>query len=283
MSPELASKYQHLSSILKEMGSVAIGYSGGVDSSLLLKVAVDVLGRHALAMIGRSQTYPTREFEEALGLAERIGARFVVVDTEETDDLKFKENPPDRCYYCKTELFGKLQELAEREGIAWIADGTILDDVGDFRPGMRAKAENEVRSPLLEASMTKEDVRALSKELGLPTWDKPSFACLSSRFPYGTGITRENLSKVDQAETFLRDAGFRRFRVRFHDEHTARIEVEPQEMARFVDPAFRDDLVTTFRALGFIYVTMDLKGYRTGAMNEVLSAEQKNQYTAARK
>ena len=145
---------------------------------------------------------------------------------------------------------------------------------------MRAKAEKEVRSPLLEAEMTKDDVRALSRELGLPTWDKPSFACLSSRFPYGTGITKENLSKVDQAETFLRDAGFRRFRVRFHDEHTARIEVEPAEMGKILDAAFRADLVATFKALGFIYVTMDLKGYRTGAMNEVLSEGEKKRFTS---
>ncbi len=283
MSPAVASKYNRLTSILGTMGSVAIGYSGGVDSSLLLKVAVDTLGTNVLAMIGRSQTYPTREFEEAVALAQQIGARYVVVDTEETDDLKFKENPPDRCYYCKTELFGKLEELADREGIAWIADGTIMDDVGDFRPGMRAKAEKDVRSPLLEAEMTKEDVRSLSCELGLPTWDKPSFACLSSRFPYGTGITRENLSKIDQAETFLRDAGFRRFRVRYHDEHTARIEVEPADMGRFLDAAFRTDLVDAFKALGFIYVTMDLKGYRTGAMNEVLSDVEKKRFTSGQR
>ena len=280
MNSELSAKYGKLVALLEEMGSVAVGYSGGVDSSLLLKVAVDVLGDKTLAMIGRSETYPTREFEEAITLAEGIGARYVVVDTEETDDLKFKENPPDRCYYCKTELFGKLQELAEREGIAWIADGTIMDDIGDFRPGMRAKSEKDVRSPLLEAGMTKNDVRALSKELGLPTWDKPSFACLSSRFPYGTGITRENLSKVDLAETLLRDAGFRRFRVRFHDEHTARIEADAEDMARFVDPSFRESLVAKFKELGFIYVTLDLKGYRTGSMNEVLTEEAKKKFTA---
>ena len=283
MNSELSAKYGKLVALLEEMGSVAVGYSGGVDSSLLLKVAVDVLGDKTLAMIGRSETYPTREFEEAITLAEGIGARYVVVDTEETDNLKFKENPPDRCYYCKTELFGKLQELAEREGIAWIADGTIMDDIGDFRPGMRAKSEKDVRSPLLEAGMTKNDVRALSKELGLPTWDKPSFACLSSRFPYGTGITRENLSKVDLAETLLRDAGFRRFRVRFHDEHTARIEADAEDMARFVDPSFRESLVAKFKELGFIYVTLDLKGYRTGSMNEVLSEGQKSHYTTAKK
>ncbi len=280
MTNDIKTKYNTLQSILRSMGSVAIGYSGGVDSTLLVKVAVDVLGDKTLAMIGRSKTYPTREFEEAVALADKIGARYVVVDTEETDDLKFRENPPDRCYYCKTELFGKLQELAERERIAWIADGTIADDVGDFRPGMRAKSENNVRSPLLEAGMTKEDVRSVSKELGLPTWDKPSFACLSSRFPYGTGITPENLTKVDHAETFLRDAGFRRFRVRFHDEHTARIEVGPDDIPRFLDPVFRDAIVTRFKELGFLYVTLDLKGYRTGSMNEVLSEAQKSRYIA---
>ena len=278
MSPEREKKLRTLQSILTSMGSVAIGYSGGVDSTLLVKVAAGVLGANAVAMIGRSKTYPTREFEEAVALAERIGVRYTVVNTEETDDLKFRENPPDRCYYCKTELFGKLQEIADREGIAWIADGTILDDVGDFRPGMRAKAEKQVRSPLLEAEMTKDDVRALSQELGLPTWDKPSFACLSSRFPYGTGITTENLTKIDHAETFLRDAGFRRFRVRFHDEHTARIEVATEDMGKLLDPKLRESLVAALKALGFIYVTMDLKGYRTGAMNEVLSEEEKRQF-----
>ncbi len=274
----LAEKYRSLQGILREMGSVAIGYSGGVDSSLLLKVAVDELGANTLAMIGRSETYPTREFEEAVALAERLGARYVVVRTEETDDLKFRENPPDRCYYCKSELFDKLKELAEQEGIAWIADGTITDDAGDFRPGMRAKSEKSVRSPLLEAGLSKDDVRALSRQLDLPTWDKPSFACLSSRFPYGTGITRENLSRVDLAETFLRDAGFRRFRVRFHDDTTARIELAPGEMPRMLEPAFRGQLVQQFKELGFIYITLDLQGYRTGSMNEVLSEREKEEY-----
>ena len=274
----LNEKYGRLHSILGTMGSLAIGYSGGVDSTLLLKVAVDSLGSKVLAMIGRSATYPSREFEEAVSLAKQIGARFVVVDTEETDDLKFRENPPDRCYYCKTELFGKLTELAEHEGIPWIADGSIVDDLGDFRPGMRAKNEQHVRSPLIEAGMTKEDVRELSKSLGLPTWDKPSFACLSSRFPYGTGILPEHLARVDQAETFFRDAGFRRFRVRFHDINTARIEVDTEELAKLMDRTFRGSLVSRLKELGFVYVTLDLQGYRTGSMNEVLSTTEKARY-----
>jgi uncharacterized protein len=279
MSETVLEKYERLGEILKEMGSVVIGYSGGVDSTLLVKVAVDVLGRRALAMIGRSATYPTREFEEAVSIAERMGVRYVVVDTEETDVIKFQENPPDRCYYCKTELFGKLDELARSEGIAWIADGTIMDDVGDFRPGMRAKAERSVRSPLLEAGLTKLEVRELSRHLQLPTWDKPAFACLSSRFPYGTGISKENLNRVDAAETLLRDLGFRHFRVRFHDERTARIEVGPEEIRRVVEDGTRDRIVRFLKELGFTYVALDLQGYRTGSMNEVLPVELKLQYS----
>jgi uncharacterized protein len=275
---ELKSKYEHLQTILRDMGSVAIGFSGGIDSTLLIRVATGVLGNDALAMIGRSETYPTREFEEAIQLATSFGTRYRIVDTEETDDLKFKENPPDRCYFCKTELFGKLNLIAEEEGIRWIADGTIVDDLGDFRPGMRAKSEQNVRSPLLEAGFTKADVRSLARNLGIPSWDKPSFACLSSRFPYGHGITKENLMKVDAAETFMRDHGFRFFRVRHHDDKTARVEVGPQEFHRFLDPSFREELVRHFKSLGFAYVTLDLQGYRTGSMNEVLTEEEKKEY-----
>jgi pyridinium-3,5-biscarboxylic acid mononucleotide sulfurtransferase len=271
-------KYNSLQRILTEMNSLVIGFSGGVDSSLLLKIAVDTLGSRALAMIGRSATYPTREFEEALSLAQSMGARYEIVQTEETDDLKFRENPPDRCYYCKTELFGKLREIAEREKIAWIADGTITDDLGDFRPGMKARSEGDVRSPLLEAGFSKADVRELSRHLHLPTWDKPSFACLSSRFPYGTPILQENLTRVDMAESFLRDHGFRRFRVRFHDTNTARIEVDQTEIARLVQEPFRTDLVTRLKELGFTYITLDLQGYRTGSMNETLTAAEKEAY-----
>jgi uncharacterized protein len=273
MSPETQSKLDRLRAILREMESVAIGYSGGVDSTLLLRVAIEVLGPRAVAMIGRSATYPTREFEEAVSLAAAMGARSIVVHTEETDDLKFRENPANRCYYCKTELFGKLGGIAERENLRWIADGTITDDLADFRPGRKAKTEKNVRSPLLEAGLSKAEVREISKDLDLPTWDKPAFACLSSRFPYGTGITPENLSRVDAAESFLRDHGFRVFRVRFHDAATARIEVGAEEIARMLDPAFRDAVVGRLKDLGFVYVTLDLQGYRTGSMNEVLSEE----------
>ncbi len=283
LEDSIAEKHARLIAILKGMGSVVIGYSGGVDSTLLLKVASTVLGPKALAVIGQSETYPTKEFEEAVALAQQIGARFEIVRTEETDVLKFKENPPDRCYYCKTELFSKLQEIAEREKIPWIADGTITDDLGDFRPGMRARDEQKVRSPLLEAGLSKADVREISRHLDLPTWDKPAFACLSSRFPYGVGITRENLVRVDAAETFLREHGFRFFRVRFHDTSTARIEVGPQELPRLVEEPLRQELVTYMKSLGFTYVTVDLQGYRTGSMNEVLTKEAKAQYVQPEK
>lgn len=257
------------------MESVAIGFSGGIDSTLLVRVATDVLGEKALAVIGRSETYPTREFEEAVALAESFGARYRVVNTEETDDLKFKENPPDRCYFCKNELFGKLDTIAVDEGIRWIADGTITDDLGDFRPGMRAKNEKNVRSPLLEAGLSKHDVRIIARHLNIPTWDKASFACLASRFPYGFGITKENLMKIDAAETFLRDHGFRFFRVRHHDDKTARIELGPQDFHRVFDDELRTALVAQFKSLGFLYVTLDLQGYRTGSMNEALTQEEK--------
>lgn len=271
MPPELESKYLHLQSTVRELGRVVIGYSGGVDSTLLLKVAVDILGDGALAVIGRSATYPSREYEEAVRNALAMGARFEEVTTEETDDLKFLENPPDRCYFCKTELFDKLLAVASRHGIPWIADGTITDDLGDFRPGMKAKREHSVRSPLLEAGMCKADVRAISRHLQLPTWEKGSFACLSSRFPYGFPITQEALVKVDAAENLFRDLGFHHFRVRHHDEKTARIELSPEELPRLLDNTLRMSVVEHLKRLGFTYVTLDMQGYRTGSMNEVLS------------
>ncbi len=279
LNSEIQAKYLQLQSILRELGSVVIGYSGGVDSTLLLKVAVDTLGDNTLAVIGKSETYPTREYEEAIRLAKSFGAQYIEVRTEETDNLKFQENPPDRCYFCKTELFSRLTTIAQERGIPWIADGTITDDVGDFRPGMRAKKELNVRSPLLEANLSKNEVRELSHQLGLPTWDKQSFACLSSRFPYGQGITKEALMKIDAAETLLRDLGFRSFRVRHHDDKTARIEVGKDEIGRLFDDKIRTTIVEQLKTLGFTYVTLDLQGYRTGSMNEVLSIEIKREYS----
>jgi len=278
MTIDLQEKYTRLRSILHDLGSVVIGYSGGVDSTLLIVVAADVLGPDALAVIGRSETYPTREFEDAVNLAERFGVRYEVIATEETDNLKFQENPPDRCYYCKTELFSKLNDIAAKRNIPWVLDGTITDDLGDFRPGMKAKKEQNVRSPLLDAGFSKSDVRALSKELGLPTWDKGSFACLSSRFPYWFSITKEELMKVDAAETVLRDLGFRSFRVRHHDDKTARIEIATDEIARILDPEVRMHIVNALKKLGWTYIALDLQGFRSGSMNEVLTAETKAKY-----
>ncbi len=272
-------KYDRLRDILSGLGSVAIGFSGGIDSTLLIRVATEVLQDRALAVIGRSETYPSREFEEAVRMAEEFGTRFRVVRTEETDDLKFRENPPNRCYFCKTELFGKLHQIAREEGIRWIADGTIVDDLGDFRPGMKAKSEQEIRSPLLEAGFTKQDVRELAQLLGIPTWDKPSFACLASRFPYGLGITKENLMNVDAAETLMRDLGFRFFRVRHHDDRTARLEIGPQEFEKLFENGTRETIVAELKKLGYVYVTLDLQGYRTGSMNEVLTQKQRDSST----
>ncbi len=279
LTRELNGKYRMLQSILREMDSLAIGYSGGVDSTLLLKVAHDTIGDRVIAVIGQSETYPTREFEEARSLAQEIGARFEVVKTEETDVLKFKENPPNRCYFCKTELFGKVKEIAGRDNIQWIADGSNVDDRGDFRPGMAANREKNVRSPLLEAHMTKNDIRELSRYLNLRTWNKQSFACLSSRFPYGQSIDKQKLSKIDRAENVLRDSGFNYFRARHHDDRTVRIEVGPTEIKRFADDSFRENIVSALKEIGFTYITLDLFGFRSGSMNEVLTDAEKKQYT----
>lgn len=251
------------------MGGVVIGFSGGVDSTLLMKVAVDVLGDRAVAVIAVSSTLPQRELEEARRLAEHIGARSRIVHTREDANPKFLSNPPDRCYFCKIELFSKLREIAGEEDLPFIADGSNKDDDGDFRPGMKAGAEFGVRSPLREADLNKDEIRSLSRMLGLPTHDKPSFACLSSRFPYGTPITPEKLRMVDEAESFIRRLGFRTVRVR-HYGATARIELDPEEMPRILDSTVRDMLINQFKELGYQYITVDLEGYRTGSMNRVL-------------
>lgn len=280
MQSDLQTIHAELRSILASLKRIVLGFSGGVDSTLLLKVAVDTLGRdNVVAVIGRSETYPEREYLEARRLAAEIGANVREVETRETDVLKFKENPPDRCYYCKTELFTELRTIADEEGIQWIVDGTHADDAGDFRPGMRAVKETGVRSPLLEAGMGKQLIRQLSAALELPTADKPSFACLSSRFPYGMQIEPGRLRAIDTAETALYDLGFRTVRVRHHDEHTARIEVGLDELVRLVQPDIRTTVLSTMRELGFTYVTLDLDGFRSGSMNQVLSIDLRAAFT----
>lgn len=268
MDPLLQEKKEKLYAILKELGGVVVGFSGGVDSTLLFAAAAEVLGERALAVTATSETYPERERCEAEAFAKRIG-RHRVVESEELDIPGFAENPKNRCYYCKSELFGKLRKIAEEEGLPHVVDGSNLDDRGDYRPGKQAASELNVRSPLDEAGFTKADIRALSQELDLPTWDKPSFACLSSRFPYGTSITREKVSQVGRAEESLRDLGLRTVRVRHHGD-MARIELGPAEFEQVVN-SLRDEAIRLVKTAGYNYVAVDLQGYRTGSMNEVLN------------
>lgn len=271
LAPELAQKYERLRALIAEMGRVVIGYSGGVDSTLVLRVAHDVLGDDAIAVTGDSEAFPQGEVDAATDVAAEMGVSVVRVRTHELANPHFAVNNPNRCYHCKTELFTELRQVADERGIAWILDGSHADDgrPGDHRPGMRAAEERGVRSPLREAGMTKADVRALSLHLGVPNWDKPSFACLSSRFPYGTTITAELLAQLDGCEKLLRQLGFRQFRVRHHDT-IARIEVEPQDIPRVVE--LRETINARFRELGYTYVTVDLEGYRSGKMNDTLAS-----------
>lgn len=262
----LQAKTDKLRTILADMGGCVIGFSGGVDSTLLFAVAAEILGDRAVAVTATSKTYPERELSEARELAERIGGRHLVIVSEELDLPEFRDNPRNRCYYCKKELFGKLREIADREGVGYVLDGTNIDDAGDHRPGRVAAEELQVRSPLEEAGFTKQDIRDLSRDMGLPTWDKPAFACLSSRFPYGTAITPERVGQVGQAEESLRGLGFRTLRVRYHGT-VARIELGEGEFGRATG-ILRDEVVRLVKAAGFTYVALDLQGYRTGAMNE---------------
>lgn len=272
---DLSLKLEKLKENLKKLGSVAIAYSGGVDSTFLLKVAHEVLGDKVIAVTARSSTYPEREFNEAKAYIESIGAKHIVIVSEELEIEGFSKNPVNRCYYCKKELFSKIKDIASEYDISYVLDGSNLDDTGDYRPGMKAAKELEVISPLKEAELTKQDIRDLSKAMGVPTWNKPAFACLSSRFPYGNEITAPKLKMVEQAEQLLLDMGFRQIRVRHHGE-IARIEVSSEERGKFFDLAVMDKIGQEFKNIGFKYTTLDLLGYRTGSMNEVLSEEEKS-------
>jgi uncharacterized protein len=262
----LSDKTDILKQILSDMGGCVIGFSGGVDSTLLFAVACEVLGERAIAVTATSATYPERELNEARQLTAAIGGRHREIVSEELDIPEFRDNPRDRCYYCKSELFGKLVAIAREEGVAWVADGTNVDDAGDHRPGRRAAEELGVRSPLAEAGFTKQDIREMSRIMGLTTWDKPAFACLSSRFPYGTAITAERVRQVGTAEEALRELGFRTLRVRYHGT-VARLELGEVEFAHAVGD-LRSSVLAAVKEAGFTYVALDLQGYRTGAMNE---------------
>ncbi len=275
MDQTTSEKYTVLKDIIKKAGSLAVAFSGGVDSTFLLRVAADVLGDRVIAVTAKSSTYPEREFREAEAFAHRLGVKHIVIFSEELDIKGFADNPVDRCYFCKHELFEKVIDIAKHYGMAFVADGSNIDDVGDYRPGMRAVKELNVISPLKAAGLTKQDIRNLSKELGLPTWDKQAFACLASRFPYGQRITREKLAMIDQAEQFLLDLGFRQVRVRHHGD-LARIEVGGEEIGRFFQEDLMPQIYAELKKIGFTYVSLDMKGYRTGSMNETLpSLEEK--------
>lgn len=264
-------KIEKLHNEISDLYSVAVAFSGGADSTLLLATALEALGpEQVLAITADSPTLPRSELAEARSLAEELGARHLIVPTEELEDPDFSENPPDRCYYCKRELFQRMRALADAEGYAHLAYGATADDVGDFRPGMQAAREAGAVAPLLDAGLTKQDVRDLSRQMNLRTWDKPAMACLSSRFAYGTPIRAEGLARVERAEDFLRrDLGFTQVRVR-DGEHTARIEVDAPELSRLVREDIRAKVVAHLKTLGYSYVTVNLEGFRSGSLNDVL-------------
>jgi uncharacterized protein len=262
-------KLRTLKEILQRFDGVVVAYSGGVDSTFLLKLCRDVLKEKVLAITANSPTYSSQELNASIEMARSLSVRHRVIETQELENPKFAANPSDRCYHCKLELFSRLRQIAAEEGLANVVDGSNYDDLSDHRPGSRAAAELGVRHPLQEAGLTKEEIRTLSKEMGLPTWDKPSLACLASRFPYGMPITKDALIIVAEAENFLRRLGIGQLRVRHYDK-TARIEVEPQDMPILLEEQNRQRLVTYFKDLGYTYVTLDLAGYRTGSMNEGL-------------
>ncbi len=271
-------KFDDLKRVCESLGSAVVAYSAGVDSTLVLRVAHDTLGDRVLAATGLSDTYPEEEMAEARALAAEIGVEHVMLRTEELTDPRYAMNSHQRCFFCKNELYGKLRELASDRGIEHILDGTNADDLGDHRPGLRAARDMGVRSPLQEVGMTKDEIRELSNELGLRTWDKPAFACLSSRFPYGTPITVEKLKQVATAEKALRDLGFKGFRVRHHDT-VARLEVDPNDFPLVVE--LHAEIVACVRAAGYRFVTLDLQGYRSGSLNEGLSPALRNSMRGA--
>nr|WP_296083670.1 ATP-dependent sacrificial sulfur transferase LarE [uncultured Blautia sp.] len=262
-------KYRVLQENLKALGSVAVAFSSGVDSTFLLKAAQEALGDKVIAVTASSCSFPKRELEEAKAFCEKNGIRQIIVESEELDIDGFRQNPKNRCYLCKHELFEKIWEIARENGMNAVAEGSNMDDNGDYRPGLIAVRELGVSSPLRQAELSKAEIRELSREMGLPTWDKQSFACLSSRFVYGETINEKKLGMVDKAEQLLLDMGFHQVRVRIHG-NIARIEVLPEEIAKIIEEENRTKIASKLKEYGFDYVTLDLLGYRTGSMNETL-------------
>ncbi|QNU67918.1 ATP-dependent sacrificial sulfur transferase LarE [Ruminiclostridium herbifermentans] len=267
-------KLEKLKSNIKSFQRVAIAFSGGVDSCFLLKVAADVLGNDVVAITAHSSTYPERELNEAIEFAKSYSIKHRIIVSEELEVEGFSDNPVNRCYLCKNELYEKIKEIAKEEGVHYILEGSNVDDLGDFRPGMKAVSEHGVLSPLKDAELTKEEIRLLSKELGLKSWNKQAFACLSSRFPYGEKITHERLRMIDRAEQLLLDLGFKQVRVRFHKD-IARIEISQDQFEKIIASEIREKIYEEFKNIGFMYTTLDLKGYRTGSLNEGLTEDKK--------
>ena len=269
VAPDTDAKEQALRALFRELGSVLVAYSGGVDSSYVAYIATTELGARARCITGDSPSLAAHQREQARALAARFSFHQEIIQTEEMQDTRYTANASDRCYFCKTELYDKLMPLAAARGFSFVVDGSTTDDLGDYRPGRAAAQDHNVRSPLVEVRLSKREVRALSRRAGLPTWAAPASPCLSSRIAYGTPVTIARLRTVESGEEIMRSLGFREFRVRHHDE-LVRLEIAPAELDRALDRKMTDELARRFRALGFRYVTLDLHGYRTGAMNEVL-------------
>ena len=269
ISEELQMKLDKLKKYIADLGSLAVGFSGGVDSSLLLAVAHEVLGERLIAVTGADASVPEREVNEAIAFCKERGIRHIICKVDPLKEEGYRHNDPDRCYFCKHGIFTEVKKIADENGIEYMAEGSNMDDIGDYRPGLRAAAELSVKSPLREAELTKSEIRLISKAMGLPTWSKPAYACLASRFVYGEEITEEKLHMIDTAEQFLIEHGFFEERVRMHG-NLARIEVPPADIPKLAAEEFREKIYDKFREIGFLFVTLDLKGYRLGSMNATL-------------